>query len=129
MRHFAQGMSSRGIDTITFNFVYMEKGRRAPDHTTRLEATYRAAIEATAARTTTTSTRLVIGEKSMGGRIASHVAASDETPVDVHGLIFLGYPLHPPKRPERRQDAYLPSIAAPTLSRLRTLIVSVLVTR
>jgi hypothetical protein len=115
MRHFAQGMSSRGIDTITFNFVYMEKGRRAPDHTMRLEATYRAAIEATEARATATSTRLVIGGKSMGGRIASQVAASDETLVDVHGLVFLGYPLHPPGRPERRRDAHLPSLAAPML--------------
>ena len=53
----------------------------------------------------------------MGGRIASQVAARDDDhdPVDVDGLIFLGYPLHPPGRPERRRDAHLPSIAAPML--------------
>ena len=51
----------------------------------------------------------------MGGRIASQVAANDENFVDVHGLIFLGYPLHPPGRPERRRDAHLPSLAAPML--------------
>ena len=115
MRHFAEGLARRGIDTVTFNFVYMEQGRRAPDTKTRLETTYRAAIEATRARVTPTSTRLVIGGKSMGGRIASQVAASDEPSVDVHGLIFLGYPLHPPGRPERRRDAHLPSIAVPML--------------
>ena len=115
MRQFAQGMARRGIDTVTFNFVYMERGRRAPDPKARLEATYRAAIEATRKAVTTNATRLVIGGKSMGGRIASQVAAQDDPPVDVSGLIFLGYPLHPPGRPERRRDAHLPSIAAPML--------------
>lgn len=115
MRQFAEGMARRGIDTVTFNFVYMERGRRAPDPKARLEATYRAAIEATRKAVTTNATRIVIGGKSMGGRIASQVAAQDDIPVDVSGLIFLGYPLHPPGRPERRRDAHLPSIAAPML--------------
>ena len=99
MRQFAEGMASRGIDTVTFNFIYMERGRRAPDPKTRLKATYRAAIETTRAAIASAATRLVIGGKSMGGRIASQVAASDDAPLDVHGLIFLGYPLHPPGRP------------------------------
>jgi predicted alpha/beta-hydrolase family hydrolase len=115
MRQFSEGMARRGIDTVTFNFVYMERGRRAPDPKTRLEATYRAAIETTLATVTSATTRLVIGGKSMGGRIASQVAASNDASLDVHGLIFLGYPLHPPGRPERRRDAHLPSIAVPML--------------
>ena len=121
MRQFAEGMASRGIDTVTFNFVYMERGRRAPDpggpggRAARLEATYRVAIEATRAAVVSAATRLVIGGKSMGGRIESHVAASAEASADVDGLIFLGYPLHPPGRPERSRDANLPSIAAPIL--------------
>ena len=112
MRRFAEGMARRGVDTVTFNFVYMERGRRAPDPGTRLEATYRAVIEATRA---SAATRLVVGGKSMGGRIASQVAASAAATVELNGLIFLGYPLHPPGRPERRRDAHLPSIAAPML--------------
>ncbi len=115
MQQFAQGMARRGIDTVTFNFVYMERGRRAPDPKTRLEATYRAAIETTRAAVASAATRLVIGGKSMGGRIASQVAASDAAPVGLDGLICLGYPLHPPGRPERRRDAHLASIAAPML--------------
>ena len=115
IQQFAEGLARRGIDIVTFNFVYMEQGRRAPDPKARLEATYRAAIEATRTVVTSAKTRLVIGGKSMGGRIASQVAASDEAPVEVDGLIFLGYPLHPPGRPERRRDAHLPSIAAPML--------------
>ena len=117
MRQFATGLAARGIDTVTFNFLYMEQDRRAPDPKGRLEATYRTAIESTRAAVGSATTRLVIGGKSMGGRIASQVAArdDDDEPVDVDGLIFLGYPLHPPGRPERRRDAHLPSIVAPML--------------
>ena len=119
MRQFATGLAARGVDAVTFNFLYMEQGRRAPDPKARLEATYRAAVEATRAAVASAATRLVIGGKSMGGRIASQVAAKhdddDATAVEVDGLIFLGYPLHPPGRPERRRDAHLPSIAAPML--------------
>ena len=115
MRQFAEGLARRGVDIVTFNFVYMERGRRAPDPKARLEATYRAAIETTRAAVTTPGARLIIGGKSMGGRIASQVAASDASPVEVDGLIFLGHPLHPPGRPERRRDAHLPSVAAPML--------------
>ena len=115
MRQFAEGLARRGVDIVTFNFVYMERGRRAPDPKARLEATYRAAIETTRAAVTTPGARLIFGGKSMGGRIASQVAASDASPVEVDGLIFLGHPLHPPGRPERRRDAHLPSVAAPML--------------
>jgi hypothetical protein len=59
---------------------------------------------------------LFIGGKSMGGRMASHVAAHHAEPVGtLAGLVFLGYPLHPPGRPDRRRDAHLPLVAAPML--------------
>ena len=64
MRQFTEGLARRGIDTVTFNFVYMERGRRAPDPKARLEATYRAAIEATQAGVATTPKRLVIDGRS-----------------------------------------------------------------
>jgi predicted alpha/beta-hydrolase family hydrolase len=58
---------------------------------------------------------VVIGGKSIGGRIASLVAAGMETPVEIAALVFLGYPLHPPGRPDKLRDAHLPQIKAPML--------------
>ena len=58
---------------------------------------------------------LFIGGKSMGGRIASQVAAQGGKGSGIHGLVFLGYPLHPPGRPEQRRDAHLPAIKEPML--------------
>lgn len=115
MVQFAEGLSSRGFDVATFNFVYAERGRRAPDPKTRLELCYRAAIDTTRAHVPSARARLIVGGKSMGGRIASQVVASDPDGLGVAGLVFLGYPLHPPGRPEKRRDAHLPSISAATL--------------
>ena len=115
MTYFANGLAGRGVDLVTFDFVYMERGRRAPDHRTKLEACYRAVIEATRTQVPSAQTRLVIGGKSMGGRIASQIAAHGDNPVDVGGLVFLGYPLHPPGRPDRRRAAHLSQIGAPML--------------
>ena len=70
MTAFATGLSARGVDVVTFNFVYMEQGRRAPDPKARLEATYRSVVDATRHQVASAGTRLVIGGKSMGGRIA-----------------------------------------------------------
>lgn len=113
MRLFADGLAKRGIDTITFNFLYSEKRRSAPDHKTKLEACYRAIIQAARAHKKLKKNRLVIGGKSMGGRIASQVAAEDSS--GLSGLVFLGYPLHPPGKPEQMRDAHLKDIAAPML--------------
>ena len=66
MTAFATGLSACGVDVVTFNFVYMEQGRRAPDPRARLEATYRSAVDATRHRVGSAVTRLVIGGKSMG---------------------------------------------------------------
>jgi pimeloyl-ACP methyl ester carboxylesterase len=96
---FASALAERGIETITFNFLYSEHGRRIPDPNARLESCWRAVIEAVRARVTSNADRLAIGGKSMGGRIASQVAADGIG--DLAGLIFLGYPLHPPGRPTR----------------------------
>ena len=115
MTHFARGLASRGADVVTFDFVYMERRRRAPDPPARLEACYRAVVQATRERVPTARVRLVVGGKSMGGRIASQVVAADAGGLDVGGLVFLGYPLHPPGRPDRLRSAHLPSINAPML--------------
>ena len=116
MTAFARRLSERGIDVVTFNFLYMERGRRVPDPKARLEACYRAVIAA--ARAGDGDRRTVIGGKSMGGRIATQVAAADGadgSEVGVDGLVLLGYPLHPPGRPDKPRTAHLPAVTAPML--------------
>jgi predicted alpha/beta-hydrolase family hydrolase len=115
MTAFAHGLCDRGLDVVTFNFVYLERGRRAPDARGRLEYCYHAAIDTTRTIVPSARTRLVVGGKSMGGRIASQVVAADADDLSVAGLVFLGYPLHPPGRPEKRRDTHLPDITAPML--------------
>ena len=109
----ASGLAARGIDIITFNFLYREQGRRIPDPNDKLEACWRAVIEAVHQRLKSGEDRLAIGGKSMGGRIASQVAAADVG--DLAGLVFLGYPLHPPGKPDRLRAKHLPHIKAPML--------------
>jgi predicted alpha/beta-hydrolase family hydrolase len=115
MRLFASGLAERGFDAMTFNFIYMEQGRHVPDPKAKLEACYMAVIEAASAHKKLKGNRLVIGGKSMGGRIASQVAAQPENKDQIAALVFLGYPLHPPGRPDKLRDAHLPEITAPML--------------
>src|SRR5437868_7986502 len=98
MRMVASGFSARGFDAMTFNFIFKEKGKSIPDPKAKLEACYRAVIEAAIANKKLKGNKLVIGGKSMGGRIASQVAAEDSK--GINGLVFLGYPLHAPGRPD-----------------------------
>ena len=105
--------AARGIDAVTFNFLYTEHGRRAPDPNDKLEACYRAVIEAVRGHKRLRGNKLAIGGKSMGGRIASQVAASGAG--DLAGLVFLGYPLHPPGNPEKLRANHLADIKAPML--------------
>ena len=113
MRMVAGGLAGRGIDAVTFNFLYTERGRRFPDPKARLESCYRAVINAALNHRKLKKNRLVIGGKSMGGRIASQVAAAEGN--RIAGLVFLGYPLHPPGRPDKLRDEHLKEIRAPML--------------
>lgn len=113
MVNFATELASRGIDAVTFNFFYAEHRRGAPDPNDKLEACYRAVIEAVRKHKKLARNRLAIGGKSMGGRIASQVAAADVG--DLTGLVFLGYPLHPPGKPEKLRSKHLPLIESPML--------------
>lgn len=110
-----QALAARGITTATFDFPYIAAGRKVPDKAPVLEAAWRAAIAAARTHQAFDGRPLFIGGKSMGGRIASHVAAQDQGQTKLHGLVFLGYPLHPPGRPEQRRDKHLPSIKEPML--------------
>jgi predicted alpha/beta-hydrolase family hydrolase len=111
----ARALARRGITTATFDFPYIVEGRKVPDKAPVLEASWRAAIAAARAHEAFAALPLCIGGKSMGGRIASHIAAQDQGRWDLRGLVFLGYPLHPPGRPDKRRDTHLPSIREPML--------------
>ncbi len=111
---FAQGLSDRGIDVLTFNFLYTEQGRRVPDRTEKLDACYTAAV--VAARRHFDRPGVFIGGKSMGGRIATHLAAGDDAEtLGIRGVVALGYPLHPPGRPQQLRAAHLSRIHVPML--------------
>ncbi|HMG72286.1 MAG TPA: alpha/beta fold hydrolase [Pyrinomonadaceae bacterium] len=113
MQMAATGLAARGFDVMTFNFLYKEQGRSIPDPKARLESCYLAVIKTALTHRKLKKNRLVIGGKSMGGRIASQVAAAE--PDGIAGLVFLGYPLHPPGRPDKLRDEHLKDIRAPML--------------
>ena len=118
MRMFAKGLAARGLDVMTFNFVYMEQGRSVPDQKPKLEACFRAVIEAALNHKKLKDNRLVVGGKSMGGRIASQVIAAAEKASfnnEVAGLVFLGYPLHPPGQNAKLRVEHLEQVGKPML--------------
>jgi hypothetical protein len=114
MVDIAHALSERGLDVVTFNFLYTEQRRRIPDRGPALEACYRAVIETVGSEVESARQALFIGGKSMGGRIATQVASADPG-LALAGLVLLGYPLHPPGRPNERRDKHLPAIARPML--------------
>jgi predicted alpha/beta-hydrolase family hydrolase len=107
----ARGLAARGVDVVTFDFPYMARGRGGPDRPPVLEQSFREVIDA--ARQWSGASRLFIGGKSMGGRMATHLGAQRLQGLD--GIVVLGYPLHPPGKPEQLRVAHLPSIEAPVL--------------
>lgn len=113
MVSFADGLARRGADVVTFNFPYMEIGRRLPDRSETLEGCFRAVIAAARSREALVAGRLVIGGKSLGGRMASHLGAAGLD--GLAGLVFLGYPLHPPGKPEKPRAEHLARIRQPML--------------
>lgn len=116
MVKFATELAARGVETVTFNFIYTELGRRLPDRNDRLEQCYLAVINALGMPSppgAVGETGIFIGGKSMGGRIASQVAS--KTLCEVAGLIFLGYPLHPPGKPHQIRDESLRKADVPML--------------
>jgi uncharacterized protein len=111
IRYFHSELAKRGFLTVKFNFPYMEARRRVPDRREILEESYRTVVDQ-ARNGTPKPTRLFIGGKSMGGRIASQIAANG---VDVNGLFFLGYPLHPIGKTDQLRDEHLYRIKKPML--------------
>ena len=106
--YLSQRVVHEGIAFGRFQFPYMEAGKRRPDSPALLEATWNLVIETFRIP----NTKLIVGGRSMGGRIASHVAAQG---TEVDALALFAYPLHPPGTPQKSRDKHLPEIKAPTL--------------
>ena len=108
---FARACVDEGLAAFRFNFPYLEAGRRSPDNEAVLREAWRAAhavaVERSGGRPVWAS------GKSLGGRIASMAQADGE--IEAAGLAFLGYPLHPPGKPERIRDQHLDRIRVPIL--------------
>ena len=104
----SDSLAAQGIGTVRFQFPYAEAGRRRPDPPAVLEETWRAVIEAVHS----SGQRLVVGGRSMGGRIASQVVASGAA---VDALALFAYPLHPPANPTAWRDKHLPQVKVATL--------------
>jgi predicted alpha/beta-hydrolase family hydrolase len=110
---FSDGLAAAGYPTLRFNFLYKERGRKAPDSPAVLEGTWLAAYRFITESSGLNVDSVVAAGKSMGGRIASQMVASGLLPVT--RLIFLGYPLHPANNKEKLRDAHLYKIAVPML--------------
>jgi predicted alpha/beta-hydrolase family hydrolase len=107
----SEGLAARDIASLRFNFPYTENRRRIPDPAPTLEACYQAVARRGAELF---PHGLFIGGKSMGGRIASQMVAHLEAPA-IRGLIFLGYPLHPPGKQHQLRDQHLYDLRVPML--------------
>jgi predicted alpha/beta-hydrolase family hydrolase len=110
MTGFSTRIAELGVTAVRFNFVYTQKGRKAPDPEPRLRAAWLAVFEDLEARFPGLPS--VAAGKSLGGRIAS-MCVADGMPAA--GLVFLGYPLHPPGKTDRVRDEHLYRIRVPML--------------
>lgn len=106
-------LAEAGILTLRFNFPYADQGKSSPDGQKRLETTWVGVIDWIRAHPQCRPARLVAAGKSMGGRVASQLAAAQR--LTAEGLIFLGYPLHAPGRKNKLRDNHLPAIRQPML--------------
>jgi uncharacterized protein len=105
---YAAAMAARGMQVVRFNLPYVEAGRKTPGPQARDETCWRDVATALRSR----AKRLLLGGRSYGGRMASHVVADG---VSCEGLVLLAYPLHPPGKPDRLRTAHLERIMAPML--------------
>jgi len=112
MAAIADGLAARGIATLRFNFLYMERGSKRPDAPPLAQAAIRAAVEE--ARRLAPKLPLFAGGKSFGGRMTSQAQASGPLP-DVRGLVFFGFPLHAAGAPGIERAAHLDAVKVPML--------------
>jgi predicted alpha/beta-hydrolase family hydrolase len=107
----ADALARAKVPSLRFNFPYMAAGRRSPDRPPVLEQAVRDARDALAKQAKVDPDRVVMGGRSMGGRICSIVAAAD----GALGLTLLGYPLHPPGKPDNLRVDHFPKLSMPVL--------------
>jgi hypothetical protein len=117
MRHvflaaMAADLAARGIATLRFNFLYMERGSKRPDAPALAHAAVRGAVAEAARRCP--GVPLVAGGKSFGGRMTSQAQAASPLP-GVRGLVFVGFPLHPSGRPSTQRADHLANVVLPML--------------
>ena len=108
---FTRALNDDGVATLRFNFPYREAGRKFPDRPPAAIAAWRAAME-TARAAASDGEPVWAAGKSFGGRMAS-MAVAEGMPVS--GLVYLGYPLHPPGKPEKLRDEHLYGLTQPML--------------
>jgi predicted alpha/beta-hydrolase family hydrolase len=110
MRFFDEALTKRGFLSVQFNFDYMQQGRKIPDPQPKMRALYQQVVRDVVAKHK--PKKLIIGGKSMGGRVASYIAGEMD---EVSGLVFLGYPLHAPGKQDQLRDEHLYEIKKPML--------------
>lgn len=114
METFATLLCTRGLCVVRFNFPYKEKtGQRPPDRMDVLADAYADVISASGRRTGSPPGPLFLGGKSMGGRVALEIVAAGR--VHPSGMVYLGYPLHPPGKPEKLRVAGFRTARVPHL--------------
>lgn len=111
----ADALAAAKIPSLTFNYPYRTAGRRAPDRPAVLETATRDAAAVLAKQATVPPERLVLGGRSMGGRMCSQVVGAADDPLPALGLALISYPLHPPGRPDQLRVEHLPRLAVPVL--------------
>jgi predicted alpha/beta-hydrolase family hydrolase len=105
-------LAREGVVTVRFNFPYKEEGRKHPDPDPVLEGAFRLVVEYVGEMEEFKGLEMFLGGKSMGARIAAQIVAQD---VGASGLVFLGYPLHAPGKPEKLRDQPLYQLPCPAL--------------
>ncbi len=111
--YLAAGMANSGYLCLRFNFPYMDKGKKGPDSKDVLYRSWKGAFRALAEHSEFKPKHIFAAGKSLGGRIASQMAAEKELPAE--GLILLGYPLHAPGKKDKLRDSHLYQIQVPML--------------
>jgi predicted alpha/beta-hydrolase family hydrolase len=112
---FADALAVAGVPAMRFNFPYRSAGKRAPDRAAVLAAATREAAAELARRTRLPPDRLVLGGRSMGGRYASLAVGDADDPLPALGLALLGYPLHPPGRPDQLRVDHFARVRVPVI--------------
>ena len=97
------------------DFPYRLAGKTFPDKAPVLIASVKEHVRAFAESLGASTSQIVIGGRSMGGRMCSMAIADEADPLDVAGLVLVSYPLHPPKKPEALRIGHLPRVVVPTL--------------